>query len=79
MSVYNILLNTAKIAELYANYFTKCYKSYFKKEFFEKKKITESKMRERKTELNLNDVSNLCVYNHCAVHWLICNFTLLKY
>lgn len=36
MSVYNILLNTAKIAELYANYFTKCYKSYFKKEFFEK-------------------------------------------
>lgn len=36
-------------------------------------------MRERKTELNFNDVSNLYVYNHCAVHWLICNFTLLKY
>lgn len=42
-----------------------------KKSFLRKKIITESKMRERKTELNLNDVSNLCVYNHCAVHWLI--------
>lgn len=50
-----------------------------KKSFLRKKIITESKMRERKTELDLNDVSNLCVYNHCAVHWLICNFTLLKY
>lgn len=50
-----------------------------KKSFLRKKIIKESKMRERKTELNFNDVSNLYVYNHCAVHWLICNFTLLKY
>lgn len=37
MSVYNILFNIVKIVELYVNYFIKCYKLYFKKEFFEKK------------------------------------------
>lgn len=50
-----------------------------KNDFFGKKIIKkESKKRQRKKVLTVDDVFNLRGYNQCAVHWLICNFTLLK-